>query len=94
MLPQYISGLILPRQASLGGSDGKEMVMQETQVQSLDRGRSSGEGNGYLPVFLPGEAHGQRRMTGYSAWGRKELDTFERLTLHCQDLNIKNLQIF
>ena len=37
MLPHYISGLILPRQVSLVGSDGKEMVMQETQVQSLDQ---------------------------------------------------------
>ena len=24
------------------------------------------------PVFLPGECHGQRRLVGYSPWGRKE----------------------
>ena len=29
------------------------------------------------PVFLPGEAHGQRNLEGYSPWGRKELDTTE-----------------
>ena len=29
------------------------------------------------PVFLPGEAHGQRSLEGYSPWGRKELDTTE-----------------
>ena len=29
------------------------------------------------PVFLPGEAHGQRSLMGYSLWGRKELDTTE-----------------
>ena len=27
------------------------------------------------PVFLPGESHGQRSLTGYSPWGRKELYT-------------------
>ena len=26
------------------------------------------------PVFLPGESHGQRRLVGYSPWGRKELE--------------------
>jgi len=29
------------------------------------------------PVFLPGESHGQRSLTGYSPWGRKESDTTE-----------------
>ena len=29
--------------------------------------QSPGEGNGYpLPVFLPGESHGQRKLAGYS----------------------------
>ena len=31
------------------------------------------------PVFLPGESHGQRSLTGYSPWGQKELDMTERL---------------
>ena len=44
-------------------------------------GRSHGEGNGYTPVFLPGEAHGQRSLAGYSPWGSKELDMTEKLTL-------------
>ena len=30
-------------------------------------------------VFLPGEFHGQKNLVGYSLWGRKELDTTERL---------------
>ena len=30
-----------------------------------------------IPVFLPGESHGQRSLEGYSPWGRKELDTTE-----------------
>ena len=25
------------------------------------------------PVFLPGESHGQRSMTGYNPWGLKRL---------------------
>ena len=29
------------------------------------------------PVFLPGESHGQRSLTGCSPWGRKESDTTE-----------------
>ena len=39
-----------------------------------------------IPVFLPGEFHGQRNLVGYSLWGRKELDTTEQLThiiFHC-----------
>ena len=27
-----------------------------------------------IPVFLPGESHGQRSLTGYSSWGCQELD--------------------
>ena len=28
-----------------------------------------------MPVFLPGESHGQRSLVGYSPRGHKELDT-------------------
>ena len=28
-------------------------------------------------LFLPGESLGQRRLLGYSPWGRKESDTTE-----------------
>ena len=28
-----------------------------------------------IPVFLPGESHGQRSLAGYSPWGYKESDT-------------------
>jgi len=31
-------------------------------------------------VFFPGESHGQRRLAGYSLWGRKESDMTEQLT--------------
>ena len=32
-----------------------------------------------IPVFLPGEPHGQRSLAGYSPWGGKELVTAEQL---------------
>ena len=31
-------------------------------------------------VLLPGEFHGQRRLVGYSPWGRKESDMTEQLS--------------
>ena len=34
-----------------------------------------------IPVFLPGESHGQRSLVGYSPWGCKESDMTERLHL-------------
>ena len=41
-------------------------------------GRSLGEGNcNPTPVFLPGKAHGQRSLAGYSPQGCKEADTNE-----------------
>ena len=36
-----------------------------------------------VPVFLPGESHGQRSLAGYGPWGHKELDATEHeLTGH------------
>ena len=34
------------------------------------------------PVLLPGKSHGRRSLVGYSPWGRKELDTTERLHVY------------
>lgn len=31
-------------------------------------------------LFLPSEFHGQRSLAGNSPWGRRELDTTQRLT--------------
>ena len=39
-------------------------------------GGSPGGGHGN-PVFLPGESHGQRSLTGYSPLGHRESDTTE-----------------
>jgi len=44
-------------------------------------GRSPRDGNGNsIPVFLPGEFHGQRSMAGCSRWGLKQYDITEWLT--------------
>ena len=41
-------------------------------------GRSPGGGQGHLlPVFLPGESHGQRNLAGCGPWGHKESDVTE-----------------
>ena len=62
-----------------GGSDGKESACNAADLGSIPRlGRSLGEGNGDpLPVFLPGELHGQKSLVGYSPWGRIESDMTE-----------------
>ena len=33
-------------------------------------------------IFLPGKSYGLRSLTGYSAWGCKEPDTAELLSMH------------
>ena len=44
----------------------------------------SGQGRQWhpTPVLLPGKPHGQRSLVGCSPWGRKELDTTQRLHFH------------
>ena len=34
------------------------------------------------PVLLTGKSHGRRSLVGFRPWGRKELDTTERLHFH------------
>ena len=65
-----------------GGSDGKESA-----CNAGDLGSIPGSGNipwrrawQPTPIFLSGEFHGQRRLVGYSPWGRKESDMTEYLT--------------
>ena len=63
--------------------------MQETWVRSLGQKDPLEKGMAVfpsllllnIPVFLPGEPHGQRSLEGYSPWGHKEPDTTEQLTL-------------
>ena len=63
--------------------------MQETRVRSLGREDSLERKGQPTPVFLTGESHGRRSLVGYSPWGRKELDTTERLHFHFQATGYK-----
>ena len=71
-----------------GGSDGKESSCNagrpgfDPWVMKIPWRRERLP----TPVFLPGEFHGQRRLMGYSPWGRKESDMTEQLThTHTED---------
>ena len=72
-------------QSFLGGSDAKEHACQ-CRRPSLDpwirkipwrRKWQPTPGN----PLLPGEFHGQRILTGYSPWDRKESDTTDSITI-------------
>ena len=66
----------------LGGSDSKESACNAGNLGSIPGlGRSPGEGNVNLAIFLPGKSHAERSLASYSPWGCKELDTTEQLTL-------------
>ena len=55
--------------------------MEETQVSSLDQKDFLKEEMATHSTFLPGRAHGQRRLVGYSPWVR-ESDTADGLDRH------------
>ena len=60
-----------------GDSDGKASSCNVEDLGSIPGlGRSPGEGKGYLLQYSSLEFHGL-----HSPWGRKELDTTERLSL-------------
>ena len=52
-------------------------AMQEARVPSLGHQDLLAKGMATIPVFLPGESHGQRSLAGYSPWGRIELNMTE-----------------
>ena len=58
-----------------------QSAMQETRVRS--RGQEDPLENGMATHSNSclENPHGQRSLVGYSPWGRKELETTERLTL-------------
>ena len=62
-----------------GGSAGKESACSAGDLSLiLGLGGSPGGGHGNpIPVFLPGESHGQGSLVGYSPGGHKESDTTE-----------------
>ena len=66
-------------------------TMQETRVQSLGREDLLEKEMATHSSVLAWKIHGQRSLLGYSPWGRKELDTTERL--HSTSKKNKYLQI-
>ena len=55
--------------------------------------RSPGGGQGTwqpTPVFLPGEAHGQSSLAGYSPWGCKKSDATEHTYSHPNSIKTSN----
>ena len=70
-----------------GGASGKEPTCQRKR----HKGCGFNPRVGKIPwrmmwqptqVFFPGECPGQKSLVGYSPWGRKELDTTDRLSTH------------
>ena len=51
---------------------------QEGRIRSLLLEDPLEESVANIPLFLPGESHGQRSLAGYSPWGCKESDMTEQ----------------
>ena len=66
----------------------KNLPVNAGDAGSISRlGRSPREGDlpfywPPIPVFLPGESHGQKSLVGNSPWGHKVSDMTERLSTH------------
>ena len=72
---------------STGGSDGKESACNVGDPGSIPGlGRFPWRrGWQLIPVFLPGEFHGQRSLAGYSPLSHKQLDITDQLMhIHTQ----------
>ena len=76
----YSSNCIILLSPFPGGLDSKESACNVGDWFDSWSGKMPGERNGYSPVFLPGEFHGQRGLVGYSPRGRKESGRTEQLT--------------
>ena len=80
--------------SNIGLSPVAQWYRTPLPMQETGSGRSPGKRKWHpTPVFLPGKSHGQRSLVGYSAWGHKELDTTEQLSIQresgCPELNKK-----
>ena len=71
--------LISPHRPALVTQTVKNLpTTQESPVGKIPWGRDWQP----TPVFLPGEAQGQRSLVGYSPWSHKESDTTEAADTH------------
>ena len=63
-----------------GGLDSKESACNARDLGSIPgSGRSLREGNGTYSSILAWRTPMERRLEGYTPWGRKELDMTEQL---------------
>ena len=64
-----------------GGSDSEESARNVGDLSSIPGWENPLRRRKWqlTSVFLPGEAHGQRSLAGYSPWGRRESGTPELL---------------
>ena len=79
-----------------GGSDGKESACNAGDLGLIPGlGRSPGGGHGNpLQYSCLENPHGQRRLAGYSPWGRKESDMTEQLsTAQYSIYGLKNMKL-
>ena len=73
----------LPTEVFPGGSVVKNLpAKQEIQFWHLSQEDTPEKEMAPTPIFLPGKFHEQRRLVGYSPWGRKGLDMIEQLNTH------------
>jgi len=80
--PPFGKQVATPRQGFPGVTSGKMPACQHRRHQRLEFSPWVGKIPWrriwqLIPVFLPGESHGQRSLVGYSLWGCTELDTTE-----------------
>ena len=79
------------KEALPSGSDGKASAMPrlgfDPWVGKIPRRRKWQP----APVFLPRKSHGPRSLVSYRPWGRKELDTTERLHFTSQERKANSL---
>ena len=66
-----------------GGSDGRVCLQcRRTRLDHWVRKVPWKRERQPIPVFLPGESHGQRSLAGYSPWDFLESDRTERQNFH------------
>ena len=67
------------------------LTLRETQVRSLGQEVPLEKGMQPIPVFMPGESHGQRSLADYSPSGCKELDATDTSTFHGKVESVSDL---
>ena len=90
-----------PMRTSLMAQRVKHLpTMLETRVRSLSQEDPLEKEMQSTPVLLPRKYHGLRSLVGPSPWGRKELDTTERLdftsftSVYSENINFSDFDPF